>query len=323
MKKAAGLLIVGGVLVALVAGYFGGQSLAKKAEAQDKKPDAEQKKDAEAPASKEEAKDVEAIKKAGQSFVKAFIAGDAKALAALWTENGEYVDDDGTTIRGRANIEKAYAKVFEKKKKKEQPVAEIEVTSIRFPSKDTAIEEGYFKVRTGKEAPITGRYSVLHAREGGKWLMAVLREWPNEGASLRDLEWLIGSWQAKRDDVEVKTTYEWWGNKSFIRAEVTITQKDRTVKGFQMIGKDAATGEIRSWTFDADGSFAQATWARDGKKWVQDSAAVLDNGSTLAATQILTRLDNDTFTFQSVERTLDGEEIADVPPIRVNRVKAK
>ena len=42
-------------------------------------------------------------------------------------------------------------------------------------------------------------------------------------ASVRDLEWLIGSWQAKRDDVEVKTTYEWWGNKAFIRAEISIT----------------------------------------------------------------------------------------------------
>ena len=160
-------------------------------------------------------------------------------------------------------------------------------------------------------------------REDGKWLMAVVREWPSEGATLRDLEWLIGSWQAKREDTVVKTTYEWWGDKSFIRAEITITQKDRTIKGFQMIGKDNATGEIRSWTFDEGGSFGQATWSRDGKRWEQDTAAVLENGSTMASTAILTRIDDDAFTFQSVERSLDGEAIADIPTIRVSRVKGK
>jgi len=178
-------------------------------------------------------------------------------------------------------------------------------------------------VRTGKEPPACGRYTVLHVRDGGKWLMAVVREWPGEGASVRDLEWLIGSWQAKRDDVEVKAKYEWWGNKSFIRAELTITRKGETSTGFQMIGKDAATGEVRSWAFDADGSFGQATWSREGKKWLQDSAAVLDNGSTMTATHVLTRIDNDTFTFQSGERTLDGETVEDVPAVRVTRVKAK
>ena len=26
-----------------------------------------------------------------------------------------------------------------------------------------------------------------------RWLMAVLREWPDEGVSLRDLDWIIGT----------------------------------------------------------------------------------------------------------------------------------
>jgi uncharacterized protein (TIGR02246 family) len=322
MKKTIGLLAVA-VLAALVAGYLAGQPTARKAAdslAAYPPPKEEEK---EQPAKKEEAKDVEAIKKAGQSFVKAFIAGDAKAVAAHWTANGEYHSDDGTTLRGRAEIEKSYAEAFAKRDKKEKIAAEIEVTSIRFPSKDTAIEEGYFKVRSGKEAPVSGRYTALLAREGGKWQMAVLREWPGEGASLRDLEWLIGSWQAKRDDVEVKATYEWWGDKTFLRCTLRITRKGHTTEGFQMIGKDASTGQIRSWTFDPDGSFAEATWGRDGKKWVQDVGGVQEDGAAITATHILARIDNDTFTFQAVERTVDGEPVDDVPPVRVTRVKSK
>jgi uncharacterized protein (TIGR02246 family) len=253
--------------------------------------------------------------------LKAYLAGDAKAMAAHWTENGEYFADDGTLIRGRAEIEKVYKEVFAAKRPHTE--AAIDVTSIRFPSKDTAIEEGYFKVRTGKEPATSSKYTVLHAREGGKWLMAVVREWPSEGTSIRDLEWLIGTWEAKRDDTEVRTIYEWWGDKRFIRVNITIKKPGETRQGFQMIGKDRSTGQIRSWAFDRDGAFGEATWSRDGKKWVQESAGVLEDGSILAATNILTAIDNDSFTFQSVQRSVDGEEADDIPPVRVTRVKGK
>ena len=199
------------------------------------------------------------------SFAAAFESGDAKAVAAHWTENGEYISDDGTVIRGRANIEKEYAGLFARKKGAK---VEIDLESIRFPSRDTAIEEGHFKVRYGKDQAAFSKYSVLHVRENGKWLMAVVREWPGEGVSLRELDWLVGTWTAKRDDTEIMTTYKWWGEKSFLRMDITVKDKEQTSSGFQMIGKDASTGQIRSWTFDTDGSFGEATWEREGKKWI-------------------------------------------------------
>ncbi len=110
------------------------------------------------------------------------------------------------------------------------------------------------------------------------------------GAHLRDLEWLIGTWEVKRDDSEVRTVYEWWGDKSFIRVAISIKQKDRTRSGFQMIGKDASTGQLRTWTFDSEGSFAEATVSRDGNKWSFDSAGVLEDGSILTATNIMRAL---------------------------------
>jgi uncharacterized protein (TIGR02246 family) len=298
MKKTIALVTVGGLLSAVVVGYL----FAQPGDTPAKRPG-----------------DVAAIKLTGLSFLKAYESGDAKGMAAHWTEEGEYFSDDGTVIRGRENIEKDYAKLFAKKRGAVK--AEIEVTSIRFPSKDSAIEEGYFKVRVGKESPTVSKYTVLHVREGGKWLMAVVREFPSEAVSIRDLEWLIGTWHAKGEDTLVRTTYEWWGDKAFLRATVSITQKGRTVNGFQMIAKDHATGEIRSWAFDAGGAFSHGTWERDGKKWTQETACVLEDGGTMAATHIITRIDDDTFTFQSVERSLDGDELPDVAPIRVTRVK--
>jgi len=265
--------------------------------------------------------DRDAISKAGRTFAAAFESGDAKAVAAHWTENGEYVADDGTVLRGRTAIEDDYADLFAKRKGAIK--VEIDVDTIRFPSRDTAIEEGFFKVRVGKEPAANSKYTILHVRENGKWLMAVVREWPGSGVSLRDLDWLIGTWAAKRDDTEIVTKYEWWGDKSFIRMDITIKDKKTTTKGFQMIGKDASTGQLRSWTFDPDGSFGEATWGREGKKWMLDSAAVLGSGEVLTATSIITPLDDNTFTFQSVRRTVGDLDVPDIGPVRVTRVKAK
>jgi uncharacterized protein (TIGR02246 family) len=307
MTKTVSIVIASAVVAVVALDYLRGQQTTEKLVS--------------GQADKGNAADTAAIKKAGQSFLKAYLAGDVKGMAALWTENGEYYADDGTILRGRVEIEKAYTDLFAKKKP--QTEAEIEVTSIRFPSKDSAIEEGYFKTRNGKEAAVASKYTVLHVREGGKWLMAVVREWPSEGNSLHDLEWLIGTWEAKREDAEIHATYEWWGDKAFIRVNLTIKQKERTSKGFQMIGKDRSNSQVRSWSFDEEGSFGEATWNRDGRKWLQASTAVLEDGSVQEMTHILTWINNDAFTFQSVQRVLNGEPMPDIAPIRVTRVKAK
>ena len=56
--------------------------------------------------------DREAVRKALDGFVAAFQKGDAKAVAAGWTAEGEYISDDGTVFRGRPALEKAYAEFF-------------------------------------------------------------------------------------------------------------------------------------------------------------------------------------------------------------------
>src|SRR5947209_16755802 len=52
--------------------------------------------------------DIAAIKKAMQSFLAAFEKGDAKAVAAHWTPEGEYIADDGAKYQGRKELEEAY-----------------------------------------------------------------------------------------------------------------------------------------------------------------------------------------------------------------------
>jgi len=308
MKKKARLLLAMGLFVALAAGFLATQG----------KPINEALA-AQAPKDEKHQTDEQAIRKQSVDFMRVIEKGDAKALAAFWTEEGEYIAGDGATLRGRAAIEEAYTKHFAKK-----PIQKVDarIESIRFLSRDTAVEEGYVKVLKGKtEEPASSRYSVLYVREGGDWRVAVLREWPDEGINLRDLDWLIGAWTAKVEDSEVRTTYEWDESKKFIRARGTIKDKDRTVNLTQMIAKDPRTGSLRSWLFESEGGFGEAVWSWDGKKWLLEATGVHADGSELTATNIMTPLDKDSFTWQSIDRKVDGEEVPNLPPVKVTRVK--
>ena len=48
--------------------------------------------------------DVAAIRQAIDSYVDAFNKADATALAAHWTEQGEFITPDGKTLRGREQL---------------------------------------------------------------------------------------------------------------------------------------------------------------------------------------------------------------------------
>jgi uncharacterized protein (TIGR02246 family) len=310
MKNAACFLLACGALAAVAGGYLAGQG----GPAADKAPG----RAAEARGGERKA-DEEAIRKLSAELTGALEKGDAKALAALWTAEGEYIADDGTTVRGRPALEAAYAKLFAK-----TPHIKVQATidSIRFVSRDSAIEEGVAKVRKGKgEESDTSRYSALYVREDGRWHIALLREWPDQGASLRDLDWLIGTWVGKSGDIEVRTTYEWDENKAFLRARITIKEPNRTLTATQTIGKDPRTGGLRSWLFGSDGGFGEASWSRDGKDWLLEATGVTADGDEMTATNILTPIDKDSFSWQSIDRTLNGEALPHIIPIKVTRAR--
>ncbi len=260
-----------------------------------------------------------AIRKATASFVAAFAKGDAEQVAAHLTAGAELIHGDDAGIRGREAIQNACAGHFASHPNQK---ITLEPESLRFPSRDTAVEEGFMRTAIENEAPATQRYSLLHVREDGKWLLAEIHEWPSEGTALRDLDWLIGSWEAKGGDAEVSTTYEWLGNKAFIRGNVTVRQKEQTISGMQVIGTDPETGELSVWVFESSGGVAQGTCTREGKTWVFDTEGQMADGGVLAATNILARVNNDTITWQPINLTVDDESIGNLPPVKVTRVKA-
>jgi len=263
-----------------------------------------------------------AIDKLIKESVRAFNSRDAAAIAANWTADGEYIRNDGEPIRGRAEIQKGYAEFF--KTLKGKPTVEVQMDNLRFPSADSAVSEVTLRLKNeqGELIGSSWRNTVL-VREDGQWKVALVSEWDRDNAlddSLKDLEWLVGTWRMATKDREVTTTYEWDTNKTFIRGNYTIKQGGKVAEsGMQMFGKDNADGGIRSWVFQSDGGFGDGLWAREGKKWTVDFSGVTPEGKKLNATVIYIRVDANTFTWQSVQQTVDGQPIADTQPIKVRK----
>lgn len=265
--------------------------------------------------------DRKAIGALHDAFIKAFEARDAEALSGYWTAEGVYENERGVGVQGREALAKVFGAFFDKTP---EIKAEMRADSITFVGKDLAMAEGKVVVRRGPVQPATrARYSALLAREEGKWRLAKMTETVADEPNLDDLAWLIGEWASvKGEGAEIRTTYAWSPNKKFIYVDFVLKEKNLTLAGKQMIGIDPATGQLRSWTFEADGGVGTGSWRRDGDHWVIEVDGHLADGRTLTETNVLRRVGDDATTWQSVERELDGAAFPDLPPVKISRVKS-
>jgi len=275
--------------------------------------------------SKGNPKDEAAIAKNAEAFVEAFHKSDAKALAAFWTPDGDYTDETGKLLKGREAIEKAFKEFFAENKGLK---LRINSDTLRFVTPDVAIEDGTTEVISPDGGPPSKtRYTIVHAKKDGQWLLASVRDAPFAPATnyehLRQLEWAIGNWADDVDKGEVaRVSFEWADNQNFIVSTFATQVKNISiVGGTQWIGWDPLSKQIRSWTFDAHGGFGEGSWTKDGNKWIIKTNSVLQDGTKVAATNIVTVLDADTITWQSRDRTVDGKAVSDVKEIKMKRGK--
>jgi uncharacterized protein (TIGR02246 family) len=202
-----------------------------------------------------------ALRTRAEAFVAAFAQGDAKALAAFWTPDGDYMDQTGRHLKGREAIEHAYQQFFSKH---QGVTLGITMTSIRVMTPDLAIEDGTTDVRpVDGGPPRRARYVVIHLKQDGQWCLASVRETvightrsnglivpgavddavfspPAHDEHLRELEWLIGDWGDAGDTAaEAQVSFTWAAHQNFIVASLTTMRKDLPVgSASQWIGWD-------------------------------------------------------------------------------------
>ena len=274
---------------------------------------------------KNDPKEEAALLKSAEAFVSAFHRGDAKALAAFWTTDGDYTDQTGRNLKGRAAIEKVFEAFFAENTGLK---LRIDIDSLRFVTPDVAIEDGLTSVIPPDGGPPSrARYTIVHVKKDGKWLLSSVRDAPfappTNHEHLSGLEWAIGDWATEADKGEVaRVAFSWSESQNFIVSSFTTTFKNISIGGgTQWIGWDPLAKQVRSWTFETNGGYGEGAWTRDGNRWVIKSTAVLRDGKKLAATNIITYIDADTMSWQAKDRTEDGKPLPDVKEIKMKRVK--
>jgi len=260
------------------------------------------------------------IRRQAEDFADAFARGDAKTLAATWTENAEY-QDDNLELRGRAAIEAAFSTFFS-----EHPGAKIEfrINEIRFPARDLAIEEGLsIQTNPGAQLPTSTRYLAIHIREDGAWKTAIGREWGAEEDKLEDLTWIIGNWSAGGADAGTRISYEWNPTRTAIDGTFEVVKDGKPIRtGRQHILRDPQSGQLCSWIFDDDGSRGETVWTRDGDRWLLEASGVSADGAQTSALNVLTRLSDNEYLFISTERTADDVPLPSTSPMKLTRAAA-
>ncbi len=160
--------------------------------------------------------------------------------------------------------------------------------TVRFVTSDVAIEEGEFLLPgVNASAPAQEHYTALWVRDGGHWKLDNVRELSTETTSssadqLASLNVFVGDWSAEVNKVAIHVSAKWDANKKFLHREITMSSGKASLVGTQTIGWDPLSGQIRSWTFNDDGSHSEGVWSMEGNVWMELATRVLPDGRSFA-----------------------------------------
>jgi uncharacterized protein (TIGR02246 family) len=267
--------------------------------------------------------DEAAIRKAVESYVAAFNQGDAKALAALWSPEAVYTNPlNGEQVVGREAIEKQFTTIFADA---QGAKLEAKTEAIQFISPNVAVEQGTAKVVRPNQEPEESTYTAVYVKRDGQWLLDRVTEEdvqtpPSHYEQLKDLEWMIGTWIDQDEENRIETTCQWTKNQNFITRWFTVSVHDRIdMAGLQIVGWDPAAKKIRSWVFDSDGGFGEGMWTKKDTRWYVQSTGTLPDGGKTSCVNIITYIDDNTCTWQSVNREAGGEILPNVDEVMAVR----
>jgi uncharacterized protein (TIGR02246 family) len=257
------------------------------------------------------------------AYVAAFNRADLKALGGLYAEDVQFTTDDGAVISGRAAVVDGLTKYFAKSK---DAKIEIQVESARLLTPDVLAENGLSTVISAQGNREATRYAVTYVKKGDDWVIAQVDESaapPVDAAAqaLGQLSWMVGSWKDESPGLTVETKVAWTKSNHFIRRSFTVTRTgSNTVEGTEIIGYDPVVGHLRSWVFDSEGGFGESTWRQEGNKWLTNVKATGPDGSQSTAQHVITKVDDNKYSWESVNRTRNGEVLPNLDRIDVSRI---
>lgn len=255
------------------------------------------------------------IRDNSSKLANAFNAAKVDDLAAMFMPKGELIDEQGTVHKGHDAIKDLLTKFFAK-----FPGTQMEIISdsIRLVG-PVAIQEGtrFTTAKDGTNASV--RFVAILTKTDQGWRIASIRDFADEsipaatpGELLQPLGWLVGDWINEGTDARVKISYKWSEDNNFIVGDIVVTRNDQSImKSSQRIGWDPILGKPRSWIFDSDGGFAEATWTETEAGWVVQSNAVMPDGLTGSASVTITLGENGRYVMSGKNRLIGNSQEPD------------
>lgn len=264
-----------------------------------------------------------AVEKCIASYVAAFNSGDAKALSAHWTEQGEYLTPAGEKWQGQKQLSESFTAYFAQTKNAK---LEIVNTKVEQQSPSVIVETGTARVLAPDQEPLETDYQATHVKTTAGWKIDSLKETamplapPSNFEQLQELAWMVGQWGDAEENSRIETACRWTRNQIFLVQSFKVYVEDRVdFEGTQIIGWDPQSQSIRSWTFDSDGGFGVGRWSSGEGRWSVQTLNVLPDGRRGSATNVYELVDKNTVRYRSVGRQVDGELLPSVGPVTVIR----
>jgi uncharacterized protein (TIGR02246 family) len=272
----------------------------------------------------DEGEDAAAIRHRAEEYVAAYNQHDAEALANLWAEDAVYLNrDTGEPIEGRPAIAAMFKSMFDSG---EASKLSVTVQSVRLVTPEVAIEDGTAEITPAEGEPTSSTYTAIHVKRDGAWYINSVRETDTPTAAGREpndldqLAWLVGDWEDSDAESLSETSFKWTKGRNFLVSTFRMSAPGwDDLEGHQFIGWDPVDGVVRSWMFDTDGGFGSGVWTLEEDRWVVEFEQTLPDGREASCTNIYTAVDADHFTFESVDRVVDGEELTDSGAITATR----
>lgn len=263
------------------------------------------------------------IRESAEQVVKLFDAGQAKELAAMFTADGEFIDENGVLHQGQEELQSLFSRFFEK-----YPNAKltVEIESVRAIGPNLAIEEGTRTISDKEDSSSQTRYVTILNKADGEWRIVSTREFANDVQTphdrLQGLAWLVGDWVNEGSDAVVKISYRWSDDQNYLLGDYSIVVGGNPVmKSTQRIGWNPLTQRVQSWLFDSDGGFSEGHWTAIEGGWMVKSNSVIVDGRTGSATLRYLPEGDDRFLLSGVDRIV-GDEIAEDFEVAVARKPA-
>jgi ketosteroid isomerase-like protein len=256
--------------------------------------------------------DEQSLRTACEGYEKVVNSGDVAAIVKCWTPDADYVNDSGETFKGRPALTKLFKDNLPSLKGKK---FSFQTKSLRMIAPGVAVEDGIGSL-TGDDddqsQPVT-RYTAVWTRSGNDWLISSVRDLGDlpadekSAAPLKQLNWMVGDWHSDASEAQVEMSCAPALDGKFLKQKYEVKAKDgQSFSVVTLIGWDPSSGQIHSWFFDSRGGFGDGLWTRDGNSWKITAGGIVSDGRHGSSTNVWKFIDNNTASWQSKDRQLEG-----------------